>query len=276
MTSSHQISRRRFLKTSGIGLSTFVFTSGFRTFNTSVAMDTRISILYNNTPHDGRLEPKWGFSALIEQNGISFLWDVGGESNTLLDNMEILDIDTATIHKIAISHAHWDHLGGLEGLLDTGVEPTLYIPPSFPQDIKTELSAMVDVVEVSAGLVMADNLISTGEMTVPGSDDLVEHALIVRTGSGMAVITGCAHPGIVRLVARAKELVDEPVLLVAGGFHLGGRPRQEIIEIADELKQLGVLRCAPSHCTGEEQIEWFKEAFGEDFVSSALGCRIEL
>ncbi|MEJ2013618.1 MAG: hypothetical protein P8X64_15525, partial [Anaerolineales bacterium] len=52
-----------------------------------------ITILYDNNPYDTRLRTAWGFSALVEVQGGVYLFDTGGDSPTLLENMRVLEID---------------------------------------------------------------------------------------------------------------------------------------------------------------------------------------
>ena len=60
--------------------------------------------------------------------------------------------------------------------------------------------------------------------------------------------------------------------MLAGGFHL--------LEIADkdklqsviaELRQLGVERILPTHCTGDGAIDLFRTEFGEDYLDGGVG-----
>ncbi|MEA3432007.1 MAG: MBL fold metallo-hydrolase, partial [candidate division WOR-3 bacterium] len=83
-------------------------------------------------------------------------------------------------------------------------------------------------------------------------------------------VTGCAHPGIVNIVRKAKELLNKNIYLVLGGFHLMAYSEKEVKEIIKELEELGVEKIAPSHCTGGRPIELFREAWGENFLD--LGC----
>ncbi len=56
-----------------------------------------------------------------------------------------------------------------------------------------------------------------------------------------------------------------------GGWHLRVSSREKaeaIIEIFDEM---GVRYVAPSHCTGEDQIAVFEEAYGERFIAAGIG-----
>lgn len=46
-----------------------------------------------------------------------------------------------------------------------------------------------------------------------------EHSLVIFTDNGLIILTGCAHPGVVEIVERAKKITKQEVLLVAGGFH---------------------------------------------------------
>ena len=111
---------------------------------------------------------------------------------------------------------------------------------------------------------------STGEMG-PG---LKEQSLIVRTPNGMVIITGCAHPGIVNIVKRAKEMFDDEVLLVMGGFHLVGKSRREVDTIISDMKKLGVHYVGPCHCTGDKARKLFQQAYQEHFISIGVGKRI--
>ncbi len=37
------------------------------------------------------------------------------------------------------------------------------------------------------------------------------------------------------------------------------------------MKQMGVKKCGATHCTGEQQIKWFRQAFGENFIELGSG-----
>ena len=113
---------------------------------------------------------------------------------------------------------------------------------------------------------------SSGEL----GDSIKEQALILETSSGLLIITGCAHPGIVNVVRKAKELFKVEVYLVMGGFHLAGMSNAGIRETIRMLKEIGVKKVAPSHCTGERAIAFFREAWGDDFLEGGVGAGIEL
>ena len=111
-----------------------------------------------------------------------------------------------------------------------------------------------------------DHVRATGELGTA----IVEQSLIVETDKGLVVITGCAPPGIVEIVRRAK--VYGVVYLVMGGFHLGDKSAREIETIIADLKRLGVRQVAPSHCTGDEAIQLFRAAFGADSILVGAGA----
>jgi len=73
-----------------------------------------------------------GVAFLIETEGRRVLFDTGQSSTVLLHNLELLGVDPATIDALAISHAHYDHTGGLPALLDC-VRPStpLYANPDL-------------------------------------------------------------------------------------------------------------------------------------------------
>ena len=229
----------------------------------------RFTIVYDNETLDPNLVSAWGFACLV---GDDLLFDTGGDAGRLLSNMERMGIDPLGIGTVVLSHAHGDHTGGLGGLLNTGACPTVYVPRSFPQRFKADVRTITALVEVDGPEEIRPGIHTTGEV----GTRLVEQALAVETASGLVVVSGCAHPGVVELVRRAKEHVVGEVALVMGGFHLGSARRRQIERIIADFRDLGVQQVAPCHCTGGQAIRVFAEAYGDDFVKVGVGRLVEL
>jgi 7,8-dihydropterin-6-yl-methyl-4-(beta-D-ribofuranosyl)aminobenzene 5'-phosphate synthase len=226
-----------------------------------------ITVVYDNHSFDRRLKTSWGYAAVVEYRDHILLFDTGGDSNILLNNMKILGIEPERIQSLAISHNHGDHTGGLYGLLETGVRPTIYLPPSFPPSFKRRTGKITEITEVTPGQSIAPGLCTTGEM----NDGIAEQSLVIQTSKGLIIVTGCAHPGIVKIIKRAKSLFDAPVYLVMGGFHLSSKHRIAMMAILSDFRRLGVNKVAPSHCTGDRSIAMFAEAYGKNFIQSGAG-----
>ena len=231
-----------------------------------------ITILYDNKPFDERLKTKWGFSALIENEGHSLLFDTGGDSPTLLNNMRALGIDPGSIQALLLSHPHEDHTGGIEGILRENDSLPVYLLPSFPTAFKRNLSGRTEVREVKAGQEIARGMYTTGEM----GEEIPEQALVIQTSQGLVVITGCAHPGIVNVIRKASELFKETVVAALGGFHLKSKGAPEIKAILSDFRGLGVRYAAPSHCTGKRAISLFKKEYRENLIRSGAGKVVQI
>jgi len=219
----------------------------------------------------------WGFSCLVEGPEKTILFNTGGDSATLLSNMRTLGIDPQDVDVVVISHIHGDHVGGLAGFLEENHAATVYLPRSFPESVKDATRrAGAELVEVSsqeAGPVeICEHVYSTGEL----GDWIKEQSLVIETSRGLVVITGCAHPGVVNIVRRAKELTGGDVYLVLGGFHLGGARRRRVECIIADLRRLGVQKVAPCHCTEEQAIRVFAEEYGGNFVENGVGMVLDV
>lgn len=59
---------------------------------------------------------EWSFSAWVEVEGRSFLFDTGWSPRNVLANAEVLGIDLSEAEDLVLSHHHRDHTGGLETL----------------------------------------------------------------------------------------------------------------------------------------------------------------
>jgi len=232
----------------------------------------RITIVYENQAYDPRLQTAWGFSALVEYRSQVVLFDTGGESQILLENMRVLDIDLGRIQSIVLSHGHADHTGGLSAILDGGVRPTVYLLPSFPDTFKQQVEQLTQAIEVTPGQLIGNGILTTGEI----AGNIPEQALLIRTEEGLVIITGCSHPGIARIVDNAIELTGDPVYLVLGGFHLGDTSESEITAILDDLRRLGVQKVAPCHCSGERAIAMFALEYGDGFIEVGVGTVISI
>ena len=104
-----------------------------------------------------------------------------------------------------------------------------------------------------------------------------EQSLIVTSSQGLVVITGCAHPGVVNIVRKAKDmLAEKPVYLVIGGFHLAGAATPQIESVIEGFRQLGVRKVAPCHCSGDETRKLFREEYEENYINSGAGKIITL
>jgi 7,8-dihydropterin-6-yl-methyl-4-(beta-D-ribofuranosyl)aminobenzene 5'-phosphate synthase len=224
----------------------------------------KLQVVYDNTSLSPRLVSKWGFACLVNDH---LLFDTGGDGPTLLANMDEMGIDPAAVEAVVLSHAHGDHTGGLAGLLGMGVRPTVYVLPSFRSRFKAEVDSVTEVAELDGPAEIRPGMHSTG----PVGSRPAEQALAAESGDGLVVVTGCAHPGVVEMVRRAKESVDGEVALVIGGFHLGDASRRQVGRVGAGLRKLGVRRIAPCHCTGDKAIRLLAEEYGADCLEVGVG-----
>ena len=227
----------------------------------------RITVVYDNYSVAPELGTGWGYAAVIEFQGHTVLFDTGADGPTLMGNLRALGFDPREIEAAVLSHAHGDHTLGLDSLLATGARPKVYVLPSFPSEFKEHVAETIELIEVEPAQMIAEGIFTTGEIEGPVN----EQALVVRSGSGLVILTGCAHPGIVEIVAEAKKLGGDEVHLVTGGFHLVRTPPEQVGAIVAEFRRLGVEKAAPSHCTGDAAIAMFRDEYGDDFIESGVG-----
>jgi 7,8-dihydropterin-6-yl-methyl-4-(beta-D-ribofuranosyl)aminobenzene 5'-phosphate synthase len=228
----------------------------------------RLTVTYDNNPYDQRLKTAWGFSCLVEGAEKVILFDTGGEAPVLLANMDSLGVKLEDIDIVVLSHNHDDHTGGLMDLLARNRDVKVYLPKSFPAAFKERVTqAGAEVVEVKDPVEVCKDVYSVGEM----GGWIKEQSLAVRTDEGLVVITGCAHPGIVPIVEKARELFEDDVLLAMGGFHLLRTGAGEVEDVINDLKDLGVAYAGPCHCSGDGARHLFKEKYGAKYVEIGVG-----
>jgi 7,8-dihydropterin-6-yl-methyl-4-(beta-D-ribofuranosyl)aminobenzene 5'-phosphate synthase len=232
----------------------------------------KITIVYDNTLYVTGLTAGWGLAALVEYAGHVLLFDTGADGQALLSNMASLHIDPPEIEAVVLSHYHSDHIGGLKALLATGVQPDVYLLPSFPASFKRQIGQATTVIEAAPDQVISEGILTTGEM----HGDIPEQAIAIEIDQGVVILTGCAHPGVVAVVEYVKNKFGKPVYLVLGGFHLMDKTRTEIAAIVQAFRRLGVEHVGPCHCTGKQATAAFAAEYGDDFLQIGTGKIIEI
>ena len=277
-------------------------------------MNIKITILADNTASSNYLA-EWGFSALIETDGRKILFDAG-RSFTAHHNAKIAGKNLEDLDAIVLSHGHYDHTGGLINILKssskevkviahpavfnkkysvraTGSKPNYIGIPCTKEEVEAEKAS---VILTQLPYELSDTVITTGEVPLktvfecpdknlleekngnffpdPFMDDL---AMVINSSSGLVIIAGCSHRGIINGVKQAQAVTGVvKIRAVIGGFHLHSAPKKQIERTAETLKGMQVNMIAPGHCTGMDACCSLKSAFGGSFSLLTAGRQIHL
>lgn len=234
----------------------------------------QIRILFDSVALDSRFLTGWGVSYLIDNK---ILFDTSEKAYSLQKNMQNMGIEISDIETVIVSHDHWDHRGGLWGILKENPKLRVYVCPGFSRRFKNKVKAYgSQLIEVDKFTQICKNIYSTGEIEERYAFRYMpEQALVLKTQKGLSVLTGCAHPGIIKIMENVKRNASGNIYLVLGGFHLMGKHKKTIMPIVDKFRQLNIKKVASSHCTGKNATKLFKEEYGGDFIKIKVGQTIE-
>jgi 7,8-dihydropterin-6-yl-methyl-4-(beta-D-ribofuranosyl)aminobenzene 5'-phosphate synthase len=231
-----------------------------------------ITVIFDNNPLLKGLQTDWGFAGLVEVGKTKLLFDTGDNGSILLSNMSKLDIHPEDIDQVFLSHFHHDHTGGLMDFLEKNSDVTIYFPQSFPlQLVESMKQSGAKLVPVSSFQRLRENIFSLGEL----NGSIPEQSIAIQTSKGIVVITGCAHPGIFKVLEVAKSSFPEEIIYLAmGGFHLLHQSENELKNTANQILKMEILNIGPSHCSGDAARKMFSEIFKDGYIETGVGKKI--
>jgi 7,8-dihydropterin-6-yl-methyl-4-(beta-D-ribofuranosyl)aminobenzene 5'-phosphate synthase len=276
-------------------------------------MSIRILTLSENTAGMPGVLAEWGLSILVETKGLKILIDTGA-SSTVPHNVRPLGVDLSSIQKVVLSHGHFDHTGGLKGvLLQAGRKIEVIAHPDvfgnkhtrigqteryigMPYNRKELESAGASFKLSKEPVWITDNIVTTGEIPMSTEYETIEpnfiikadtgtvpdtftddQALIIKTEMGLVVILGCAHRGMINTLRHAQKITGvEAINTVIGGTHLLQASEERTLMTAAALQEMGVQRVGVSHCTGMKASVLLAQQLGDAFFSNNTGSSITI
>lgn len=273
----------------------------------------KIICVVNDTalPESG-LRSEHGLCMWIETPQGVAMWDSGGSAEVLQHNLQTLGLDPVHIRALALSHAHDDHTGGLDYLLQVcPMLPVTAHPDIFRERFSRkngEMHAMglpqrsqflrehlvlnlnADAFPILPGLWTsgeirerpewegrsANHFIRVNEDWEPDPyrDDM---SLVLETTGGIVLICGCCHAGLLNTLLQVEQRFKQPLLAVLGGTHLisaDGEMLRHVIAVLQE--KFPETRYYLNHCSGAEAIRQLRDAFGERVTEFPAGSVFEI
>ncbi len=229
----------------------------------------KISLIAEGSTSRERKTLRWGVSFLVGD----VFFDAFGRADVFWENVKRFKFNLTRVRHVVISHDDWDHIAGLGGLLRTQPQTQVYVCKKAGKDLKNLVKSNGGIlVEVNTVRKISHHVYSIGQMSADtGRGILYEQALVVKSRKGFSVITGCAHPGIVKIVKRAIKEFGDNIYAICGGFHMKDNDPEENIKIVADLKTLGVKKVIPLHCSGPGAAPIFARFFGKHCVKLREG-----
>jgi 7,8-dihydropterin-6-yl-methyl-4-(beta-D-ribofuranosyl)aminobenzene 5'-phosphate synthase len=102
-----------------------------------------------------------------------------------------------------------------------------------------------------------------------------DQTVVIDTPSGLFVILGCAHAGIVNILTYITERTGKARFhTIMGGTHLAPAGEEQVERTIAALMEHDIERIGVSHCTGQKVAVRMAQAFGERFFFCSVGTQV--
>ena len=265
------------------------------------------TLIENHADKEEKFMCEHGLSILIEsvnqEQPFRLLMDTG-QSGLFCENAVKMGISLKNLNALLISHAHYDHAGGVKKLIEEVAIKKMYVGKdffhgkyyekkdtqtifpgvtlyrNFERTVKYELLNPHFFIKKEEGeyanICCVDKEIS--QITTDEIGDMYmndyftdEIAVALDTAKGLVVIVGCSHPGIMNILTTIERRSGKKICGVVGGTHLMEADEERLKKTITGLKERNINFIAVSHCTGEGNLEKIKEIFEEKFIFNCTG-----
>lgn len=204
-------------------------------------------------------QSEWGLSLYIQINEKNILFD-SGNTNLFFRNSRALGIDIEDSDLIVFSHHHWDHINGLSKHRFKEKKTLIAHPDVFDKISKAMFNYFnkeFKIIAAKKPLEVFDKIYFLGEIPRKMSFEKGTHkadlmlddsALAIKTEKGTVVITGCSHSGICNICEYAKEITQQKLYAVIGGFHLSEDNAEVVDKTINYFKVEKTELLYPMHC----------------------------
>lgn len=219
------------------------------------------------------LKPQHGLSLYVETGDRKFLFDTG-QDRLFLENASKMNVDPGAVDFLIISHAHYDHGGGLSQFLQNNAKakvvlskycwgnyhakilPGIYkhigLNRELPASYKERFCYVEDGLRLAENMFILTNSHKSG--FIPGGNkrlytkennkylkDDFRHELIfaVDEPDGTVIFTGCSHSGIANMLKSYRTIFPGgKIKALIGGFHLMNPLTKKMHEDRDSVLRL--------------------------------------
>ncbi len=269
----------------------------------------KVTVLTDNNG-SGSLGCEWGLSLWIEFEGKRILMDTGTTA-LFYENAEKLGIPVESADCAVISHAHYDHCGGMDRFFEVNSAAPAYlregakencwhlkdgalgyigIPKGMLDRHRGRIIPVTGVLELYPNVrIIPHTTVSdareedkTAAMLVMEEGKLIpdhfdhEQSLVIDTGDGLVIFSSCSHTGPVNILADVtRALPGRPLRAYIGGLHIYRFSPDRVRTLAREMESAGIRRIWTGHCTGEA-FPYLKEIYGDRADQFYAGMIIDL
>ena len=270
----------------------------------------RIVNLIEDTCGAEGLQHEHGLSFYIETEKHKILLDTG-MTGAFIENATKLGIDLTQVDMVVLSHGHYDHAGGILEFVKMNPDAKIYMQKTAGGDyynlrddsekyigIDKAILKLPQVVFLNGDYRIDEEIYVftdiLGRKYWPESNMLLkekvderfiqdvfahEQCLVVIENHESVLLSGCAHNGILNILAAYQERFEGMPDKVISGFHMikrGAYTAEEIATIEDTARELKKLHTKfyTGHCTGETAFALMKDIMGNQLIFVHSGDEI--